>query len=72
MANVATRAILERERVAGVIVGCRLGLSEHRTDNARVFDFSLDEADWEVLDEAVDGHQDLLSSIGDCGDEYRG
>jgi len=71
MANVATRAILDQERVAGVIVGCRLGLSEHRTDNARVFDLSLDESDWAVLDEAVDGHQDLMSSIGDCGDEYR-
>jgi aryl-alcohol dehydrogenase-like predicted oxidoreductase len=72
LANVATRAILDQDRVAGVIVGCRLGLSEHRDENSRVFDFTLDEDDWTVLDEATDGHQDLWASIGDCGDEYRG
>ncbi len=72
LANVATRAILDQDHVAGVIVGCRLGLSEHRDENSRVFDFTLDEHDWTLLDEATDGHQDLWASIGDCGDEYRG
>lgn len=72
VANVATRAILDQDCVAGVIIGCRLGLSEHRSDNARVFDFSLDDNDWEILDEATQGHSDLWTSIGDCGDEYRG
>ena len=72
LANVATRAILDQDRVAGGIVGCRLGLSEHRAENARVFELTLDEHDWEVLDKAGDGHQDLWASIGDCGDEYRG
>ena len=71
LANVATRAILDQDRVAGVIVGCRLGLTEHRAENARVFDFTLDEQDWAVIDEATEGHRDLLASIGDCGDEYR-
>jgi len=71
LANVATRAILDQDHVSGVIVGCRLGLSEHRSENARVFDFTLDEQDWAVIDGATDGHHDLLASIGDCGDEYR-
>jgi len=71
LANIATRAILDQAQVAGVIIGCRLGLSEHRTDNARVFDITLDADDWQVLDEAVAGHADLFSVIGDCGDEYR-
>jgi len=72
MANVATRAILEQDHVAGVIIGCRLGLSEHILENSRVFAFTLDDHDWAVLDEAIDGHDDLWASIGDCGDEYRG
>ena len=71
IANVATRAILDQPQVAGVIIGCRLGLSEHRIANARVFDFNLDSDDWQLLDEATQGHIDLLASIGDCGDEYR-
>ena len=37
IANVASRYILDRSAVAGVIVGARLGLSHHREDNARVF-----------------------------------
>ena len=71
LANVAARAILDQDRVAGVIIGCRLGLSEHRADNARVFGVVLDEDDWQTLDAAVEGHEDLFAKIGDCGDEYR-
>ena len=69
--NVATRAILDQPHVAGVIIGCRLGLSEHRESNARVFDFSLTGDDWELINEATSGHNDLFTRIGDCGDEYR-
>ena len=54
-----------------MIGGCRLGLAEHRAANARVFDFSLDDQDWAVIDAATEGHRDLMASIGDCGDEYR-
>src|SRR5262249_54640795 len=41
IANVAVRAILERPAVAGVIVGVRLGVADHRTDKARVFEVRL-------------------------------
>ena len=41
LANVAVRYILDRPTVAGVIVGVRLGVTDHPTDNARVFEFSL-------------------------------
>ncbi len=37
LANVGVRYILDRLAVAGVIVGTRLGISQHRSDNARVF-----------------------------------
>jgi aryl-alcohol dehydrogenase-like predicted oxidoreductase len=71
IANVATRAILERPAVAGVIVGVRLGLAEHRQDNARVFDLALDDADRSAIQAVLDQSRDLFRAIGDCGDEYR-
>ena len=35
IANVAVRWVLDRPQVAGVIVGARLGLAEHISDNQR-------------------------------------
>jgi len=71
IANVATRAILDRPAVAGVIVGVRLGLSEHRADNARVFGFALDDEDNTCIQHVLTQSRDLYRLIGDCGDEYR-
>ena len=45
IANVATRYILDRPTVAGVIIGIRLGVTHHGEDNARVFDVILDAED---------------------------
>ena len=68
IANVATRWVLEQTHVGGVIIGARLGEREHRGDNARIFDFSLDEGDMARLEDSFVA----LSPIpGDCGDEYR-
>ena len=68
ISNVATRWVLEQPRVAGVILGARLGENVHIEDNLRLFSFSLDKADHATLEGA-------LASIsllpGDCGDEYR-
>lgn len=72
IANVATRAILDRTSVAGVIVGVRLGLAEHREDNARTFDLVLDQQDIDQIRSVLEQSRDLYSVIGDCGDEYRG
>lgn len=71
IANVAVRAILDRPAVAGVIIGVRLGVAEHRAENARVFSFQLDAADWVQLDAVHARSRDLFKLIGDCGDEYR-
>jgi len=68
MANVACRYVLDRPAVAGVIVGARIGKSEHLADNARLFEFRLDEDDNQALDTA----RSALAPIpGDSGDEYR-
>jgi aryl-alcohol dehydrogenase-like predicted oxidoreductase/enamine deaminase RidA (YjgF/YER057c/UK114 family) len=68
MANVASRYILEEPAVGGVIIGARLGESEHIKDNLCLFQFSLDEASRLELDEAL---AKLDPIPGDCGDEYR-
>jgi aryl-alcohol dehydrogenase-like predicted oxidoreductase/enamine deaminase RidA (YjgF/YER057c/UK114 family) len=68
VSNVATRWVLEQPAVAAVIVGARLGESEHRADNLRLFNFALDADDHAVLKQAFGQTRRLT---GDCGDEYR-
>jgi len=72
IANVAVRAVLDRPAVAGVIVGVRLGVADHRVENARVFDFTLDAEDQAQIQTVLQKSRDLYQMIGDCGDEYRG
>lgn len=68
IANVATKYILDRPYVAGVIIGARLGESAHIDDTLRLFEFELDAVDKRDLSTA----RELLKPIpGDCGDEYR-
>lgn len=71
IANVAVRFVLDQPTVAGVIAGTRLGISQHRDDNARVFDFSLTPDDLDAIRAVTSRSHDLLAAIGDCGDEYR-
>jgi len=54
-----------------VIVGVRLGVADHRDDNAKVFGFSLKPEDLESLESVLRQSRDLYQIIGDCGDEYR-
>jgi aryl-alcohol dehydrogenase-like predicted oxidoreductase len=71
IANVAVRYILDRPAVGGVIVGTRLGIAEHRAENARAFSFTLDAEDHAQIEKVVSKARDLYRTIGDCGDEYR-
>jgi aryl-alcohol dehydrogenase-like predicted oxidoreductase len=71
IANVAVRYVLDRPMVAGVIVGVRLGVTDHRDDNARVFGLTLDDDDHQHIQAVLDKSRDLLRLIGDCGAEYR-
>jgi aryl-alcohol dehydrogenase-like predicted oxidoreductase/enamine deaminase RidA (YjgF/YER057c/UK114 family) len=68
ISNVATRWVLEHEAVAAAIIGARLGESEHRDDNLKVFGFALDAEDSSRLDAAFAATKPIP---GDCGDEYR-
>ncbi len=71
IANVATRYILEKPAVAGVIIGARLGIADHRDDNARAFNFRMDKDDNSKIEDACKNSNNLFEMIGDCGDEYR-
>ena len=71
IANVSAKFILDKPAVAGVIIGARLGISEHRQDNAKVFDLQLDSQDHAMINSVTGKSNDLFDIIGDCGDEYR-
>ncbi|KAF8890948.1 NADP-dependent oxidoreductase domain-containing protein [Infundibulicybe gibba] len=73
IANIATRWVLDHSFVGAVIIGARLGLSEHPDDNQRVFGFHLTAEDNSDI-EAVLAHSNgrtIITTIGDCGAEYR-
>jgi aryl-alcohol dehydrogenase-like predicted oxidoreductase len=71
IANVGARYVLDRPAVAGVIVGARLGVTQHIADNARIFGFALDADDLAAIEPVLAKSRDLMTLIGDCGDEYR-
>jgi aryl-alcohol dehydrogenase-like predicted oxidoreductase len=71
IANVATSYILKKPQVGGVIIGARLGIVEHISDNTQVFGFILDKSDQDEIDSVCENANDLFEIIGDCGDEYR-
>ncbi len=68
VSNVATRWVLQQPAVAAVIIGARLGESEHRADNLKLFSFALDADDLAAIESAT---AQLQPVPGDCGDEYR-
>lgn len=68
IANIATRFMLEFDVVAGVIIGARLGESEHIAENQKLLNINLDKDDFSTIRSA----QAKMKPIpGDCGDEYR-
>ncbi len=68
MANVASRFILEQPAVGAVIIGARLGESEHIGNNRELLTFELDRKDHHDIEAALEA---LTPIPGDCGDEYR-
>lgn len=77
LASVATRLVLDRPAVGGVIVGCRLGVAgagHHIADSLRSCspELKLTADDLAAVEAVTRRSRDLTSLIGDCGDEYRG
>ncbi|XP_049438217.1 uncharacterized protein LOC125892316 [Epinephelus fuscoguttatus] len=76
VASVATRYVLDRPAVGGVIVGCRLGVAgagQHISDSLRSCspDLKLTAEDHAAIEAVTRRSRDLMALIGDCGDEYR-
>ncbi|MHA7131413.1 aldo/keto reductase [Algoriphagus namhaensis] len=68
IATIASCYILRQPGVGGVIIGARLGQSEHIHENQQIAGLQLSSAEIETI-------QNLISAFrpipGDCGDEYR-
>ncbi|KAG9076732.1 hypothetical protein FS749_011442 [Ceratobasidium sp. UAMH 11750] len=73
IANVSTRWVLQHDFVGAVIIGARLGVSEHTNDNLQTFSFLLTEEDLAAIETVLDqsNGRNLVRTIGDCGSEYR-
>ena len=71
IANVATRYILDKPGVGGVIIGVRLGIADHISNNLQVFNLTLDKSDINDIENVCIKSDNLFEKIGDCGDEYR-
>ncbi|KAH7924131.1 Aldo keto reductase [Leucogyrophana mollusca] len=73
IANIATRWVLDHHFVGAVIIGARLGVSEHPVDNQQVYGFRLSEDDNRAIEAVQDrsNGRRMISTIGDCGEEYR-
>ena len=54
-----------------MIIGARLGISQHREDNLKTFELRLDSDDVSAINGITAKVNDLFEVIGDCGDEYR-
>ncbi|KAF2754466.1 Aldo/keto reductase [Pseudovirgaria hyperparasitica] len=73
VANVATRWVLDHAYVGAVIVGARLGVSEHVEDNLASCGWELDADDRGRIESVLElsRRRDMLEIMGDCGAEYR-
>ncbi|KIJ30479.1 hypothetical protein M422DRAFT_36543 [Sphaerobolus stellatus SS14] len=73
IAVIATRWVLDHPYVGAVLVGTRLGVSEHIDDNRKVFGFRLTPEDNAAIQRVLQNSNSrgLVESMGDCGAEYR-
>ena len=71
IANVATRFVLDQPQVAAVIIGARLGIAQHITQNKKTFSLKLDSNDYSAINTITAQANNLYDIIGDCGSEYR-
>ncbi|RFU81716.1 aldo keto reductase [Trichoderma arundinaceum] len=73
ISNVATRWVLDFPYVGAVIVGARMGISEHTDENLSSFGWSLDQSDRDMIEEILmrSRRLEIFQKVGDCGAEYR-
>jgi diketogulonate reductase-like aldo/keto reductase len=76
LTNIASRWVLQQPAVGAIIVGNRLGMSNHAVENLNVFRFILDKDDMATINRVGLGEgrhktKAVFESLGDCGNEYR-
>lgn len=73
ISNVATRWVLDFSFVGAVIVGCRMGVSDHSSENKASLGWKLDQEDKEAIENVLrrSKREEVFHDMGDCGAEYR-
>jgi aryl-alcohol dehydrogenase-like predicted oxidoreductase len=73
ISNVATRWVLDFPYVGAVIIGARMGVSEHTEENLKAYGWKLDEEDQKRIEEVLkqSRREEVFRVMGDCGSEYR-
>ena len=73
ISNVATRWVLDFPYVGAVIVGARMGVSEHMEDNLKTYGWHLDSEDQRNIEAVLEKsrREEIFKTMGDCGSEYR-
>ncbi|CAN9200311.1 unnamed protein product [Alternaria alternata] len=73
ISNVATRWVLDFPYVGAVIIGARMGVSEHTEENLKTYGWKLDEEDQKRIEEILEKsrREEVFNVMGDCGSEYR-
>jgi aryl-alcohol dehydrogenase-like predicted oxidoreductase len=73
ISTVALRWVLDFPYVGGVIVGARMGISQHTDENTAGLGWSLDQSDRKLIEEVLvkSKRMEMFEDMGDCGGEYR-
>jgi aryl-alcohol dehydrogenase-like predicted oxidoreductase len=73
ISNVATRWVLDFPYVGAVIVGARMGVSEHTEENLKTYGWRLDNEDQASIERVLEKsrRKETFEVMGDCGSEYR-
>ena len=73
ISTVAIRWVLDFPYVGAVIVGARMGISEHTDENTASLEWSLDQSDKDDIERMLkkSNRMGMFEDMGDCGGEYR-
>ena len=68
IANICSKFVLDNPTVSSIIIGARLGESDHIQENTKILSIDLSDAQRKSIEEA---QKSLKAIPGNCGDEYR-
>lgn len=73
ISNVAARWVLDFPYVGAVIVGARMGVSEHTEENLKTYGWHLNDDDKADIEKVLkkSRREEVFKVMGDCGSEYR-